>query len=160
MSSHLEALALIKRHPGTSGATALAKLTLSLWNRCHRFSMSEILQPLDENFTRIALAMCRDYAQYGETPDLLESGRWVYDNYEGLVEISSVQHDAYCDLMRKREEEREREALKEEAEEERIRQERRARAKPLHCGYCKQDTTHTPTGHEWWRCDECGEDRL
>lgn len=160
MSPHTDALQIIQRHPDTGGGVAMAKLVLSLWNSCHRFSMAEILSPLDQNLTRIALCMVSDYAAFGETPELLAAGRWVYDNFPGLVEISNAQHEAYCDVMRRREEERERLAVLEEEEENRKYQERCARAKPLHCSWCGKETRHIPDSNDdWWRCKACGEER-
>ncbi|WP_375592142.1 hypothetical protein [Chitiniphilus eburneus] len=160
MSPHTDALHIIQRHPDTGGGVAMAKLVLSLWNSYHRFAMSEILLPLDPDLTRIALAMVSDYAVRGETQELLDAGSWVYDNYPGLVEISTAQHHAYAEVMQRREDERQRQAEAEEEEENRKYRERRARAKPMHCNWCQQQTVHVPVaGEDWWRCDGCGEER-
>jgi len=42
---YLEALELVKQHPGTSGQTSLAKCILSLYNSEHAFSIGDVLGP-------------------------------------------------------------------------------------------------------------------
>lgn len=154
MNPNLEALAIMQSMPGTGGAVAVAKCVLSLWNGQHRFSMSEILCPLDDRLTRVVLGMVREYSQLGETPELLQAGSWAYDNYPGLVELTRAQYDAWCQVHRKWDEAREKEAREEEEREEQRIRERNARVRNLHCSYCKKTTKHLPFDNQF-ECEIC-----
>lgn len=91
---YLAGLALVKQNSGTSGQGALAKCILSLYNPAHAFSMGEILGPLDEHYTHVVLAMVAEYAANGETEELRVAGRWVYQDFPRLVELSKAMEDA------------------------------------------------------------------
>ncbi|MBM5575795.1 hypothetical protein [Deefgea sp. CFH1-16] len=108
-SPYVEALTLVKQHNGTSGQTALAKCILSLYNSLYAYSMSEILAPLDERYTRVVLAMVNDYAKFGETPELITAGQWVRDDFPRMMEMAIVTQDARNQLRSKWEREREEE---------------------------------------------------
>ncbi|GEM_PF-1274491 len=109
---YLDGLALVKQHSGTSGQMALAKCILSLYNPSHAFSIGEILGPLDERYTKVVLAMVKAYADYGENEDLRQAGKWVYDEFPGLVELSEAMSEARSQVRdrweRERQEENER----------------------------------------------------
>lgn len=106
---YLEALELVKQHAGTSGQVALAKCILSLYNGVHGFSMAEILGPLDERYTKVVLAMVKAYAERGETEELRVVGRWAYEQFPRLVELSNAMTEARTQVRagweRQREEE-------------------------------------------------------
>lgn len=106
---YLTGLEWVKKHHGTSGQTALAKCILSLYNSCHSFSIGEVLGPLDDNYTRIVLNMVHAYADHGETEELRIAGRYVRDNFPGLMELSEAAHQAKCDVRSRWEREREEE---------------------------------------------------
>lgn len=97
---YLAALDLVKRHSGTSGQAALAKCILSLYNREHAFSLGEVLGPLDAQYTRIVLDMVIAYAERGETEELREAGRYVYNNFPRLIELSNAMSSARSEVRR------------------------------------------------------------
>lgn len=103
---YLIAFAQVRQHDGTSGQTALAKCILSLYNPIHAFSMGEILGPLDDHYTRIVLSIVKEYARVGETEELRRAGKWVYENFEGLVELSTAMYEARGEVRAKWERER------------------------------------------------------
>lgn len=72
---YAEALAVIERHPGTSGAAGLAKLVLSLYNNWCGFSFRECVDCLDSANTGLALKLVSHYAAHGETEALREVGQ-------------------------------------------------------------------------------------
>ena len=104
---YLAGLALVKKHSGTSGQSALAKCILSLYNEEHCFSIGGILGPLDTTYTEVVLNMIAEYAKHGETLELREAGKYVYANFPGLVEMSAAMSSARYAVRRKWEEERE-----------------------------------------------------
>lgn len=106
---YLAGLELVKRHSGTSGQTSLAKCILSLYNSEHYFSIGDILGPLDHFYTSTVLAMVSEYAQHGETEELRTAGKYAYENFPGLVELSNAMSDARSKVRQKWEREREEE---------------------------------------------------
>lgn len=104
---YLAGLDLVKQHSGTSGQAALAKCILSLYNRAHAFSIGEILGPLDSHYLSVVLAMIHAYAQEGETAELCEAGRYAYENFPGLIELSNAMSNARSDVHQKWDRERE-----------------------------------------------------
>lgn len=104
---YIAGLELVKKHHGTSGQGALAKCILSLYNREHAFSIGEILGPLDTDYTQAVLAMVNEYANHGETAELRKAGKYVYENFAGLVELSQAMSDARSNVRRHWEDERE-----------------------------------------------------
>lgn len=97
---YLEAFDLVKQNSGTSGQAALAKCILSLYNNNHAFSIGEILGPLDERYTKVVLAMVNEYAVHGETDELCQAGRYVYENFPRLVQLSKAMSDARYEVRR------------------------------------------------------------
>ena len=91
---YLVGLELVQKNCGTSGQTALAKCILSIYNSQHPFSIGEVLWPLDDKYTAVVLAMVSEYAKNGETPELLRAGKYVYENFPHLIELSSAMSDA------------------------------------------------------------------
>lgn len=154
MNPYTQALHTTQRHYDTGGAVGLAKCILSLWNENHRFSMAEILRPLDESNTQLVIGMVKIYGDRGETPELLEAGRWVYDNYPGLIEISSAMYDARGEVLRRRDDERERQAEEEDRKDEQRRLDREAKAANLFCIHCGCETKHLPESNGF-ECQEC-----
>lgn len=106
MNAYVEGLELVKQHSGTSGQGALAKCILSLYNSIHPFSIGEVLGPLDSRYTKVVLAMVTEYAENGETAELRRAGKWVYENFPGLVELSAAMREARGEVRRKWEDER------------------------------------------------------
>ena len=106
---YLVALELVQAHPGTGGQGALAKAVLSIYDDNHAFSPGEILGPLDEQYTRVVLALWAAYAAKGETAELRRAGEYCYGNFPRLVELSNAMYDARCDVRRRWDEEREEE---------------------------------------------------
>lgn len=104
---YLVALDLVKAHSGTSGQGALAKAILSIYNENHAFSPGGILGPLDEQYTRVVLALWAAYATKGETAELRRAGEYCFENFPRLIELSNAMHDARCEVRRRWEEERE-----------------------------------------------------
>jgi hypothetical protein len=49
----------------------LAKCILSRYNTRNAYAISDILVPLDERYTRVVLAMVKEYAERGETEERL-----------------------------------------------------------------------------------------
>lgn len=156
---YLAGLELVKQHSGTSGQVALAKCILSLYNREHAFSMSEILGPLDTRYTEAVLAMVKEYAVRGETPELCAAGKYVFDNFPGLVELSRAMSAARNAVRQRWEDEREAEIAAEEEAEETRQREREAKAKSLYCEYCKQHKKHLPSIDALYECQACGTER-
>lgn len=91
---YLVALDLVKQNSGTSGQAALAKCILSLYNSQHAFSIGEVLGPLDARYTTVVLNMVVAYANHGETAELREAGRWVFENFPRLGELSEAMANA------------------------------------------------------------------
>lgn len=104
---YVAALALVQKHSGTSGQTALAKCILSLYNDEHYFSIGGILGPLDAIYTSVVFDILIEYAAHGETQELRDAGEYVYQNFPGLVEMSSAMSEARAKVRRKWEDERE-----------------------------------------------------
>jgi hypothetical protein len=119
MNPYNQALAFIKANSYSSAAGALSKCILSLWNENHRFSIAEILQPLDQYNTWLVIDMVRLYATHGETQELLDAGRWVYDHKQDLIEVSNAMSSARSEVIQRWEEEYERKIEEEEREEKR-----------------------------------------
>jgi hypothetical protein len=95
ISPYDEALHFIKRHPGTGGASSLAKLVLSLYNDICGYSFSECISKLDEHLIAVALRMVQYYALHGETDDLRAVGRTIRDElYPQLWEVGIAMRDA------------------------------------------------------------------
>lgn len=114
MNPYLEAFELVQQHYGTSGQVALAKCILSLYNRENAFSIAEVLGPLDEHYTRVVLAMVKEYSVHGETEALCVAGRWVCEEFPRLLELSEAMKQARYQVRRRWDEERERLAAEEE----------------------------------------------
>lgn len=108
-SIYQEAWDLIQMHQGTSGQAALAKCVLSLYNGENAFSIGEILWPLDNRYTEVVLGMVLDYAQNGETAELVRVGGLVYKSFPRLVELSESMIAARAAVYKKWESEREEE---------------------------------------------------
>ena len=109
MNPYLDGLDLVKQHSGTSGQAALAKCIFSLYNSDNAFSIAEVLGPLDSRYTAVVLAMVQAYAERGETDELVQAGRYVADNFTGLVELSNAMYEARAEVYRKWDAEREEE---------------------------------------------------
>ncbi len=109
MDAYLEALDLVKQHPGTSGQGALAKCILSLYNAGHSFSIGEILAPLDSRYSRVVMNMIQVYMEHGETEGLRQVGSWVYEHFPRLIEVSEAMAEARDNTHRKWDREREEE---------------------------------------------------
>lgn len=99
---YLAGLELVKMHHGTSGQGALAKCILSLYNSdFYWFSIADILAPLDDRYTGVVLNMVQEYARHGETQELRDAGRYVYENFPGLVEMSLAMSEARAEVRAK-----------------------------------------------------------
>jgi hypothetical protein len=95
ISPYDEALQFIKQHPGTGGASSLAKLVLSLYNHICSYSFAECVGNLDGHLTDLAVRMVRDYAARGETDDLRTAGKIIADDlYPGLWQMSLAMNEA------------------------------------------------------------------
>lgn len=121
VSPYDEALLIIRQHPGTSGASGLAKLLLSLYNDLCGFSFAECVTSLDDRLTAVALRMVQDYARRGETEDLRAAGKILVDDlYPGLWEMGlamSEAREAVRQRWKREEQERETAAIAEEESE-------------------------------------------
>ena len=106
---YLVALEKVKMHLGTGSQVALCKCILSLYNSYHAFPISEILRPLDSDNTALALAMVNEYATRGETKELCQAGKWVYENSPSLIELSTAMADARDEVRSKWDRQREEE---------------------------------------------------
>lgn len=104
---YLAALDLVKQHSGTSGQAALAKCILSLYNREHSFSIGDILCPLDDCYGKVVMDMLTAYLKRGETAELRQAGKWAYENFPGLVELSDAMSAARAEVRQKWDRERE-----------------------------------------------------
>lgn len=98
---YLAALELVQQNSGTSGQAALAKCILSLYNDRHAFSIGEVLRPLDRSYTQVVLAIVKEYAAHGETMELCHAGRYVYENFPQLIELSNAMSDARAGVRQK-----------------------------------------------------------
>ncbi|NHR04410.1 hypothetical protein HA052_04295 [Chromobacterium haemolyticum] len=107
---YLTGLELVKQHSGTSGQGALAKCILSLYNSRNAFAISDILAPLDERYTRVVIAMVKEYAERGETEELRIAGRYVAEAFPGLIELSNAMAEARDAVRREWDRQREEEA--------------------------------------------------
>ena len=115
MAENIWLLALEKviHHPGTSGSGAIAKAILSFYNPDHTFSMGEILSALDYENSSIVLRMAAEYSAQGETPELRQAGKEVYNRFPRLIELSEAMYEARQSVRSEwdRQREREREAM-------------------------------------------------
>jgi hypothetical protein len=109
MNPYLAGLDLVKQHSGTSGQSALAKCIFSLYNSDNAFSIAEVLSPLDNRYTAVVLAMVQAYADRGETEELRQAGKYVFENFPGLVKLSNAMYEARAEVYRKWDAEREQE---------------------------------------------------
>jgi len=109
---YLAGLELVKINSGTSGQVALAKCILSLYNPDHSFSIGEVLGSLDERYTAVVLNMVKAYATEGETEELRKTGRFVYDNFPRLIELSEAACEAKASVRREWERQREEESAR------------------------------------------------
>ena len=99
---YAEALATIKRNPGTSGAAGLAKLVLSLYNELCGFAYSECIGSLDGNNTALAIKMVTHYSAHGETNELREVGKELVEkHYPSLWELGIAMRTAREDTREK-----------------------------------------------------------
>ena len=89
-SPYEEALALIRKHPGTGSATSLAKLILSLWNVECCFSLRECIHNLDDERTALALQIVTRFAARGEDADLVAVGHAVCREYPWLWDLGQA----------------------------------------------------------------------
>lgn len=115
---------------GTGSAVRLAKCVLSLYNaEDHPWGMADILGGLDSRLSALVLAMVRDYAEHGETAELIEVGKRVWHLEPGLVEVGQAMMQARRDVRRRWDREREEEAAREqERADQRERERERERA--------------------------------
>lgn len=74
---YVEALEWIRKNHGTSGATGLEKMILSLYDSECSFAFSECTADLDPNQTALCLKMCADYVQNGKTEELSKVGKEI-----------------------------------------------------------------------------------
>lgn len=95
---YIAGLDLVQKNYGTSGQAALAKCILSLYNQAHAFSIGEVLGPLGGEYTTVLLAMVNEYARHGETEELRQAGKYVYENFPRLIELSNAMSNARCDV--------------------------------------------------------------
>ena len=89
-SPYEEALALIRKHPGTGSATSLAKLILSLWNVECCFSFRECIHNLDDERTALALQIITRFAARGEDADVVAVGHAVCSEYPRLWDLGQA----------------------------------------------------------------------
>jgi hypothetical protein len=94
MSPYHEALAWIRKHPGTGSAASLAKLILSLWNWECCFSFRECIHNLDDERTALALRLVAHFAAEGEDPDLVAVGHEVCREYPRLWKLGQAADQA------------------------------------------------------------------
>jgi hypothetical protein len=118
MQPFAEALQFIKDHKGTSSATGLAKLILSIYNPNHAFSVAECLSSFDRDRLDLALRMISQYGTAGETDDLLMAGREIYETWPNLIELSNAASDAKSVVREKWRREQEAKWAAEEVKEE------------------------------------------
>lgn len=92
---YADALAMIRRHPGTGSAASMAKLVLSLYNHLCSYSFGECVGNLDSNNTALAIKLVSHYAAHGETTDLQRVGKIVADElYPRLWQMGLAMSDA------------------------------------------------------------------
>lgn len=101
MSPYQEALYWIEQHHGTGSARSLAQLILSLWNGDAAFSFRDCISNLDDDRTRLALAMVTYFVRHGENAELVEIGHRVCKQYPKLWELGMAGSDAQRELLRK-----------------------------------------------------------
>jgi hypothetical protein len=89
-SPYHEALAWIRKHPGTGSTTSLAKLVLSLWNIECCFSFRECIHNLDDERTALALRIVTHFAARGEDADLVAIGHAVCSEYPRLWDLGQA----------------------------------------------------------------------
>ena len=82
---------------------------MSLYNPNNAFSIGDILAPLDERYTRVVLAIVKEYAEHGETEELREAGRWVCDEFPRMIELAQAMQQAREQVRSRWEREREEE---------------------------------------------------
>jgi hypothetical protein len=95
MSSYQDALAWIRKHPGTSSASRFAKLILSLWNAECGLSFRECIHNLDEARTALALRRVKHLAAAGEDADLVAARHEVCREYPRLWDLGHA-----CDQVK------------------------------------------------------------
>jgi hypothetical protein len=67
----------------------------------HQFSIGEIMGPLDQHYTDVVIRMITAYGEYGETAELREAGKWVYENFPRLIELSNAMSEARSAVRQK-----------------------------------------------------------
>jgi hypothetical protein len=90
MSPYHDALAWIRRHPGTGSSDTLAKLILSVWNVGCGFSIRECLHNLDADRTALALRMVAHLAAHGEDTELVTVGYEICHEYPQLWDLGQA----------------------------------------------------------------------
>lgn len=101
MGVYEEAWRWIEQNPGTSGASGLAKLVLSLYNSNCGFAFSECVAVLDDNLTNLSIRMATEYARLGETEELRQVGKLVAEQYDRLWLQGEAMRDVRYQLRRK-----------------------------------------------------------
>jgi len=75
----------IEDNTGTGSATALERLTLSLWSPHYRYSMSAIFHPLDDIRAGLVVDAVTAYSANGERDqDFMRLAQSISDRYEAL----------------------------------------------------------------------------
>lgn len=101
MNPFAEALQFIQTNKGTSSATGMAKLILSIYNSNHSFGIADCLQSFDKNRLELAMRMINHYGMAGEDADLLNAGREIYNSHPNLIELSNAASDAKSEVRDK-----------------------------------------------------------
>jgi len=99
LSRYQEAWQWIERNPGTSSASGLVKLILSLWNQSNAFSLRECIDNLDGERAQLALRVAIHFANYGEDRELVEIGYKARERYPRLWELGQTAWNAKCALQ-------------------------------------------------------------
>lgn len=94
MTPYEEALATIRKNPGTGSSTGLAKLILSLYNPIHPFGFAECTNSFDAERSCLAVRMVQHYLNTGEDDALRHAGEEIYRKWPRLVELSTASNDA------------------------------------------------------------------
>lgn len=89
------ALTKLKSHPSSRVRISLAKSILTVYNERHAFSVGEMFDGLDDEHKILILEIFTEYANNFENSNgFREVGRYCYDNFPRLIELSEAMFDA------------------------------------------------------------------
>jgi hypothetical protein len=100
MTPYERAYEMLRKHPGTGGSCALAKMILSLYNDENGFAFRECVDGRDSEIVQVCLDMAAYYARHGEDEALRIVGGKVCKFYPHILDIGYAGYLAKCEAAK------------------------------------------------------------